>query len=572
MNIKLITESLLTNNNISKIGVAATAVLGTSLIANSARKKSEINALDYMQNSPQALAARNDVQMDFAPKEDKEEESLQDRINRLKREIEHRLPEDFFELDDIDFSKNNTKDGELIEDKKGLKNALAKIDHPKIKKVTRKLYNNKQLFTTTVDFLSEINNKLELIKDTKMLSFINKLLNELANYEFKYTDFEDYDGNISKIVSTDSSTDVEILLHEIDYLIDAYNNINGKYVTYKTYNYTSEYGADYEPCKTQEFLQYFDDDEEENVLREHLKDLIFNEKHVKNLYAHDFIDAQKTENFSQVKIGEAKDYLYNLYLKKLDVPAKIKTRCKKIKSDFNVMVIPPYKKLPLDKYLDFIEEEFSVWKEAGGDKIKFPSILNLNMVNPFFTCGSDGVCHQSNREIQIKGHDVNLLKLTLRHELMHLNDTLACRLNIGAERVKLLNEIMPTKNLHKTEVRDHANCKYREELLKAGIEPDHIRYAYTNRAEFIAVAAEGDMSKYSPEFKDILIKLGMPEFAFNLKVIDENIQERASIMEIVQEKYPEEKDYDKLVDYAKTEKAKKRAGEEKLLRLLFGKI
>jgi hypothetical protein len=127
----------------------------------------------------------------------------------------------------------------------------------------------------------------------------------------------------------------------------------------------------------------------------------------------------------------------------------------------------------------------------------------------------------------------------------------------------MLDEIMPMKDFHGTKVRDFDNCKYREELLRAGIGPAHLHYAYTNRAEFIAVATEGDMSKYSPEFKDILIKLGMPEFAFNLKVIDENIQERARLKEFVQEKYPEEKDFDKLVDYAKKEKAKKRAREEK---------
>ncbi|MBO5435764.1 hypothetical protein J6A31_08230, partial [bacterium] len=48
----------------------------------------------------------------------------------------------------------------------------------------------------------------------------------------------------------------------------------------------------------------------------------------------------------------------------------------------------------------------------------------------------------------------------------------------------------------------------------------HIPYAYENPKEFIAVAAEGDMSKYSPEFKKLLVAMGMPEWQLNLKSID----------------------------------------------------
>ena len=35
------------------------------------------------------------------------------------------------------------------------------------------------------------------------------------------------------------------------------------------------------------------------------------------------------------------------------------------------------------------------------------------------------------------------------------------------------------------------------------IEPKHIEYAYQNRREFLAVASEGDSTKYSPEFKEV---------------------------------------------------------------------
>ena len=56
-----------------------------------------------------------------------------------------------------------------------------------------------------------------------------------------------------------------------------------------------------------------------------------------------------------------------------------------------------------------------------------------------------------------------------------------------------------------------------QEFRNAGISDSHIPYAFNDTQEFIAVAAEGDMSKYSPEFKQMLIDFGMPEWMFNMK-------------------------------------------------------
>ena len=51
------------------------------------------------------------------------------------------------------------------------------------------------------------------------------------------------------------------------------------------------------------------------------------------------------------------------------------------------------------------------------------------------------------------------------------------------------------------------------------ISKSHFEYAFNNPKEFIAVAAEGDMSKYSQWFIDQLIEFGMPEWAVNLRPI-----------------------------------------------------
>ncbi len=55
-----------------------------------------------------------------------------------------------------------------------------------------------------------------------------------------------------------------------------------------------------------------------------------------------------------------------------------------------------------------------------------------------------------------------------------------------------------------------------QEFLNAGIPLWHVEYAYTNPKEFIAVASEGDMSKYSDSFKKMLVDFGLPQWALNL--------------------------------------------------------
>jgi hypothetical protein len=51
-----------------------------------------------------------------------------------------------------------------------------------------------------------------------------------------------------------------------------------------------------------------------------------------------------------------------------------------------------------------------------------------------------------------------------------------------------------------------------------------IVYANTDKREYIAVASEGDYRKYSEEFKNVLIKLGLPEGVFKMKPL-KNVDE-----------------------------------------------
>lgn len=111
---------------------------------------------------------------------------------------------------------------------------------------------------------------------------------------------------------------------------------------------------------------------------------------------------------------------------------------------------------------------------------------------------------------------VEKVKWAMRHELTHTND-----LKQGCVDAMKINKIMPKKYIIEddgaiTETIDIENCKYKDEFLNAGISEEHIHYAYNNPKEFIAVASEGNMAKYSPEFKQVLIDFGMPEWELNL--------------------------------------------------------
>lgn len=97
----------------------------------------------------------------------------------------------------------------------------------------------------------------------------------------------------------------------------------------------------------------------------------------------------------------------------------------------------------------------------------------------------------------------------MRHELKHGNVKEKCK-NYGIFGTNKKYDFRENSSILKEKK------WYRNEFANAGIPEGHIDYAYENRSEFIAVAAEGDFTKYSPEFKIVLVDLGMPEWAFDM--------------------------------------------------------
>ena len=106
--------------------------------------------------------------------------------------------------------------------------------------------------------------------------------------------------------------------------------------------------------------------------------------------------------------------------------------------------------------------------------------------------------------ITLKGDGKISTTDTLRHELMHANDK-----KRDAEG-GIINGVDFDK-IQKSK-------EFRNEYLNAGVPADLADYAKTNKSEFLAVAAQGQFSKYSEKFKNVLVKLGMPEWVFKLEV------------------------------------------------------
>ena len=116
---------------------------------------------------------------------------------------------------------------------------------------------------------------------------------------------------------------------------------------------------------------------------------------------------------------------------------------------------------------------------------------------------------------------------------------------LDEEVLELVDSIMPRLYEDDDDEPDYENCLYRDEFLNAGIEPKHIEYAYKNRREFLAVAAEGDFTKYSPGFKEILRKLGMPNYVFDLEASSAT-KENCELLEKIRQENPTVKDFDEI--------------------------
>ena len=212
------------------------------------------------------------------------------------------------------------------------------------------------------------------------------------------------------------------------------------------------------------------------------------------------------------------NYFYNeYYLNQSHIPPDLKAKCEKINEKYGTKVF-----LSSDseiEALEYLDAELAEWKKISGGEANFPAVFDFskakrNYIDDTSAHGQSraiGYQNDYERTIALDGLNYDNMAYAIRHELTHANDL---KKGVNIDPKYNLDEIMPHDANGKP---IYEKCLFKDEFRNAGIPEMHIPYAYNNTNEFIAVAAEGDMSKYSPEFKQMLLDFGMPEWQLKMK-------------------------------------------------------
>ena len=225
---------------------------------------------------------------------------------------------------------------------------------------------------------------------------------------------------------------------------------------------------------------------------------------------------------SRTPFREMSDYLYEeYYLKKLPnkhlktISSDVK-KCREINQKYGTKVFLSSYLVESDYVLDLLDKELALWKEVSGGKAVMPKVIDFSMAKSDWydsesaqgQSKSSAYANSRYTRLAFSAMSIETLNYALRHELMHLND------------------IKRSENIHITGVPEEKqkdtlhnifiNQEYKYEFINAGISEKHADYAYNDPQEFIAVAAEGDFSQYSDEFKQLLIDFGMPKWVQKL--------------------------------------------------------
>ena len=419
------------------------------------------------------------------------------------------------------------------------------IKHSRLGIFFQKAYERGYGTYDVASYITDLQCGLENITDTKIRNFVEEKFadsKQMDEYLMEYDCFEE--------------------LQNAGDVVDAYNEFNGKYMSYIRYGFADSENKypKFHPAK--DFLDYSVRYGEKKYWQwwftEIERDIDFPKKRRKAINK-DFINSQKIFAFERVceNSPEIADYMYQkYYLDKLKIPCDRKQILQEIFDKYGCKIILSADFL--DQYLPLyiIKREFDAWYKASEGTAKFPILLNCNKID--HTEQSNALAYVSPESGKMRIHGMNCDAMyALRHEMIHLNDpyvNYSTFYDRHKHIVDLVNKIIPSKiikdkNGKKETVLDFDNCKYRTEILNGGQEPSQVKYAYTNRKEFLAVAGSGNTSKYTEEFKNDLITLGLPRYVFKLPLYDKNVEENLLIMKFVKENHPDENDYNKLIKY-----------------------
>ncbi|MCR5266719.1 MAG: GNAT family N-acetyltransferase [Cyanobacteria bacterium RUI128] len=322
---------------------------------------------------------------------------------------------------------------------------------------------------------------------------------------------------------------------EIETLVDAYNEINGNYSHYQDLYSTQngEMAVKSNVSKMNVFLK----DKRQNLqfvrtIKKNSDEVLTADKRFK-IFRGDFAESTRFDSLKKyIKTypqSEMSELLYKRYLNaKTRNNSDLANELMNINEKYGVKIFLPssYNYNRTIETLSYVHEELNKWQIASNGAAKMPPIIDFSTAkvdwydtSSAYGQGAANACSErATGSLGFHDMDKQTVQKSLRHELTHSNDLTRTGWKIPEKYD--LNEIMPKKTIvlnGKTiQVPDFENCKYVDEFRRAGLPEELIAYGYNSPAELIARASEGNLKSYSPEFRQVLIDFGMPEWLFDL--------------------------------------------------------
>ena len=422
----------------------------------------------------------------------------------------------------------------------------------------------KSLIKRNITKINDPQNRLEFLEQ------MQKYLPDLSEVKDKYI-LGKIHGETAKIVEYYNTDGLTVTFKDYKKL-ETYIDIDKEFRGEETYSYgnASQYlsymekeypdeakvfkdlAEKYETMSADEFENYFQTQVGTNsdITPLHIANYVKDKKieTLKNFMRENYYQ-EGNLNYTRRETAHIRQLYEDKYLSTL--PAETRECCQKIYDSFGVKIFVADENDT--NSLNYIYNELLEWQKAGKGKATLPPILDLSVIKQGYidkVFRSGGYHENPSHNISINAEYLDSIKHAIRHEIAHANDSkikqksgiITVYNKDGTEEEINIDEII----VHKTEqakdadgnllfnpdgtpvmvkakaedgtfVPDFDKCKYVDEFRNAGIPDRHISYAYNNKAEFLAVAAEGDYSKYSKEFKELLVKLGLPDWMFKMK-------------------------------------------------------
>ena len=411
----------------------------------------------------------------------------QNEVERLSAEKEAVGTEDV--KTDSELSLVQTKEKELLSKIKSSRRKLVEdqLNSPDYQKQTdevklqvlESLYFQAKLYgEITEDYvpvLSNVKQKCELVQDTKIKTYL--------------------DEELKKAATLGEAERVEKLL-ELETLADAINSYDENY----SMIHTQFAGQSYPAAQAHRLVA---------IDKKMGGSLKYSQAAMDKINEHIKYDGIKKyiADYSDVN-PEMSKHLYSIYLENLS--PEIRNKCIEIEEKTGVKLFIDNSHPEQMRILNDIQEEFSLWKDAGLNTPKlldeFDISINYTMMNLSTGMYAGAFTDTDKRTMSISLSNVPMINASyreiLRHELFHLNDP-----NF---EVIIWNKNNPTHQ----EILSNKE-KFSQYMKDAGIQDNIIGYAFTLPREFAPVALQGDISKYPQDFIDVLKRMGVSQKVLN---------------------------------------------------------